>query len=138
MESYFNGIQGVVEYIDDILVTTKATEGHLKALNKVLSRLEKAGLCNMSTVFAPLYRLLRWSTSWRWGCVDHQAFEASKQLLTSAQLLDHYDPELEVKFLHSNTQDRPSFSICGYFTSVLERVRDKTNGLLTAIWHSMQ
>ena len=51
----------------------------------------------MSTVLAPLYRLLRHSTSWRWGCIEHQAFEhISKQLLTSAQLLVHYDPELEL------------------------------------------
>ena len=152
MESLFNGIPGVIVYIDDILVTGTTTEEHLKALDKVLSRLEKAGLClqkqkssfmqtsvtylghsieadgirplpekvavvrqahqpknvvelrsylglltyyskffpNMSTVLAPLYRLLCHSTSWRWGCAEHQAFEKSKQLLTSAPLVVHY------------------------------------------------
>ena len=45
MESLFNGIPGVVEYIDDIPVTSKVTEEHLTALDEVLSRLEKAGLC---------------------------------------------------------------------------------------------
>ena len=45
MESLLNGIPGVVVYIDDILVTGTTTEEHLKALDEVLSRLEKAGLC---------------------------------------------------------------------------------------------
>ena len=45
MESPLNGIPGVVVYIDDILVTSKMTEEHLKALDEVLSQLEKAGLC---------------------------------------------------------------------------------------------
>ena len=53
-------------------------------------------LPNMPTVLAALYRLLRRSTSWRWGCVEHQAHEVSKQLLTSAQLLVRHDPELEL------------------------------------------
>ena len=35
----------VVVYIDDILVTGKMTKEYLKALDKVLSPLEKAGLC---------------------------------------------------------------------------------------------
>ena len=45
MESPLNGIPGVVVYIDDILVTGQMTEEHLKALDEVLSQLEKAGLC---------------------------------------------------------------------------------------------
>ena len=45
MESLLNGIPGVIVYIDDILVTGTTTEEHLKALDEVLSRLEKAGLC---------------------------------------------------------------------------------------------
>ena len=49
MESLLNGIPGVIVYIDDILVTGMTTEEHLKALDKVLSRLEKAGLCLQKT-----------------------------------------------------------------------------------------
>ena len=45
MESLLNGIPGVIVYIDDILVTRTTTEEHLKALDEVLNRLEKAGLC---------------------------------------------------------------------------------------------
>ena len=43
MESLLKGIDGVVVYIDDILVTSK-TEEHLSALGEVLTRLESAGL----------------------------------------------------------------------------------------------
>ena len=41
MESLLNGIPGVIVYVDDILLTGTTTEEHLKALDEVLSRLEK-------------------------------------------------------------------------------------------------
>ena len=44
MESLLRGIQGVVVYIDDILVTGKTKADHLAALDEVLMRLENAGL----------------------------------------------------------------------------------------------
>ena len=44
MESLLQGIEGVVVYLDDILVTGSTEEAHLKALEEVLSRLERAGL----------------------------------------------------------------------------------------------
>ena len=44
MESLLQGIPGVVVYIDDILLTGSSQEEHLKALEKVLDCLEKAGL----------------------------------------------------------------------------------------------
>ena len=44
IESLLQGIEGVVVYIDDILVTGSSEEAHLKALDEVLSRLDRAGL----------------------------------------------------------------------------------------------
>ena len=44
MENLLSDIPGVVVYIDDILVTGPTTEAHLKSLEEVLRRLEKAGL----------------------------------------------------------------------------------------------
>lgn len=44
MENLLNGIPGVQVYIDDILVTGETTEDHLRSLEEVLRRLEKAGL----------------------------------------------------------------------------------------------
>jgi len=44
MEGLLAGIQGVVVYIDDILITGKSTSEHLSSLKAVLTRLENAGL----------------------------------------------------------------------------------------------
>ena len=44
IESLLKGIDGVVAYMDDILITGNSEENHLKALDEVLSRLDKAGL----------------------------------------------------------------------------------------------
>ena len=44
IESLLQGIDGVVVYLDDILVTGSTEEAHLKELEEVLRRLEQAGL----------------------------------------------------------------------------------------------
>ena len=44
MEGLLQGIPGVVVFCDDILITGCTEEEHLKALEEVLSHLEKAGL----------------------------------------------------------------------------------------------
>ena len=44
IESLLQGIEGVIAYLDDILITGNSEEAHLKALEEVLSRLERAGL----------------------------------------------------------------------------------------------
>ena len=44
IESLLQGINGVVVYLDDILITGESGEAHLKALDEVLSRLDRAGL----------------------------------------------------------------------------------------------
>ncbi len=44
MEVLLQGIPGVTVYIDDILVTGKDDQDHLKSLNEVLARLTKVGL----------------------------------------------------------------------------------------------
>ena len=44
MENLLQGIKGVVVYLDDILVTGRSEEDHLRALEEVLRRLERAGL----------------------------------------------------------------------------------------------
>ena len=50
----------------------------------------------MSTVLAPLYRLLRKDVPWQWTNQEEKAFVASKDLLTSSQLLVHFDPKLKL------------------------------------------
>ena len=44
IESLLQGVKGVVVYLDDILVTGNMEEMHLKSLEEVLMRLERAGL----------------------------------------------------------------------------------------------
>ena len=53
-------------------------------------------LPNLSSTLFPLYRLLRHSTPWCWTKKEPEAFYASKQLISSAPLLVHFDPELEI------------------------------------------
>ena len=44
MDQVLQGIPGVQCYLDDIIVTGRTREEHLKALDKVLGRLEEHGL----------------------------------------------------------------------------------------------
>ncbi|XP_064402603.1 uncharacterized protein K02A2.6-like [Halichondria panicea] len=156
MESLMQGLPHVVVYIDDILVTGSTEEEHLRTLEEVLDRLEKAGarlkrekcrfmlsmveylghrisadglqptdakikalkqapiprnvtqlkaflgllnyygkfVPNLSTLLAPLHKLLRKATAWIWGPDQQKAFDQAKQTLTSDRVLAHYDPSL--------------------------------------------
>ena len=53
-------------------------------------------LPNLSTELAPLYKLLQQSVPWKWNTEQQKAFDRSKQLLTSSQLLVHFNPDLEI------------------------------------------
>ena len=154
MDSLMQGLPGVVCYLDDILVTGKTNEEHRDNLEKVLQRLEEAGvrlkkekcvfavpeviylgyridahglhpvedkvhavmdapspqnvtelkaylgllnyygrfLPSLSTVLAPLHRLLAKDTKWHWNREQEAAFQESKQLLLKSQVLVHFDP----------------------------------------------
>ena len=45
LERVLQDIPGVVNYLDDILTTGGTEEDHLRSLEEVLKRLDKAGLC---------------------------------------------------------------------------------------------
>ena len=49
-------------------------------------------LPSLSSVLAPLYRLLRKNSHWSWGPAEDKAFQAAKAGLTSTSVLTHYDP----------------------------------------------
>ncbi len=46
----------------------------------------------ISTVLAPLYKLLKKNASWAWTETEDEAFQKSKDLLTLSSLLVHFDP----------------------------------------------
>ena len=50
-------------------------------------------LPNLSSTLAPLYSLLKASTPWQWTTNEEGAFQASKRLLLSSQVLVHFDPK---------------------------------------------
>ena len=53
-------------------------------------------LPNLSSVLAPLHRLLNSTTHWHWGKDQQQAFEQFKSFLKSSRLLVHYDDKKEL------------------------------------------
>ncbi|KAL7842144.1 hypothetical protein SRHO_G00238330 [Serrasalmus rhombeus] len=53
-------------------------------------------LQDLSKVLAPLYKLLHNDTKWQWCEEQEKAFKEVKELLQSAKLLVHFDPDKEV------------------------------------------
>lgn len=53
-------------------------------------------LPNLSTWLAPLHNLLRKSIKWHWGSGQRKAFEKSKQLIQSPEVLVHYDTQKDL------------------------------------------
>ncbi|XP_013385929.1 uncharacterized protein K02A2.6-like [Lingula anatina] len=51
-------------------------------------------LKNLSTVLAPLHELLHEKAKWHWKAEQERAFQESKKLLQSSQVLVYYNPEL--------------------------------------------
>ena len=53
-------------------------------------------LPNLSSLLTPLYKLLQKDNTWKWGEEQQHVFEKSKELLTSSNLLIHFDPKLQI------------------------------------------
>ena len=47
---------------------------------------------NLSTLLAPLHRLLHKQSTWTWGSEQQGTFDRVKGILTSDSVLAHYDP----------------------------------------------
>ena len=70
------------------LTQLRAYFGLLNSYNRFLP--------NLSSELFPLYSLLHNATSWHWGPNQDNAFQKSKHLLLSSQLLVHFDPSKEI------------------------------------------
>lgn len=94
----FNG-KGVKPVADKVEAISKAPEpndvSQLRAFLGMLNYYHKF-LPDLSTVLEPLHRLLRKEEKWQWQEQQQKAFERSKELLQSAQLLVHFDPTKEI------------------------------------------
>nr|XP_033495922.1 uncharacterized protein K02A2.6-like [Epinephelus lanceolatus] len=66
----------------------KAYLGLLNFYNKFLP--------NLSTLLAPMHKLLRKDELWSWGPEQEEAFKQSKELLQSSSVLVHYDEKKEL------------------------------------------
>ena len=53
-------------------------------------------LPDLSSVLAPLYKLLKKDVKWSWEAMQKTSFEEVKSLLTSDSVLVHYDPTVEL------------------------------------------
>ena len=61
-------------------------------------------LPDLATVLQPLLKLVRQGTKWCWKTEQQVAFEKSQELLQSADLLVHFQPDLEL-ILESDASD---------------------------------
>ncbi|XP_039511288.1 uncharacterized protein K02A2.6-like [Pimephales promelas] len=53
-------------------------------------------LPHLSTLLSPLHGLLRKETTWKWKAEQEQAFEESKRLMLSSDVLVHYDSQKDL------------------------------------------
>lgn len=89
-----NGLHPLEDKVKAILeAPSPRNASELKSYPGLLSYYGKF-LPDLSSVLAPLYQLLRKHVSWRWSSVERDAFQASKDLLSSSSLLVHSDPQV--------------------------------------------
>lgn len=177
VETLLQGLDGVVCFLDDILVTGKDRVEHIARLESVLSRLQDAGFklsiekCsffqpkisylgydidkeglhtseskilainnapaptnvtalksfiglvnyygkfvpNLADTLHPLYNLLKAKSKWEWTPSCDRAFKQIKQLLTSADILVHYNPDLPLCL----TTDASDFGISAVISHIM-------------------
>ena len=75
------------------VITEAPAPKSISQLNAELGMLNYYGnfLPNSSTILTPLYSLLHKNTPWNWGTAQKTAFSEAKMLLTSSQVLVHFD-----------------------------------------------
>lgn len=86
-------VEKKVKAIMDAPTPTNVTE--FKAYLGLLNYYKKI-LPNLATLLAPLHELLRQNVNWTWQQKQEEAFQKSKMLLNSADVLIHYSVDREL------------------------------------------
>ena len=94
-------VEAKVEAIQNAPVPENVTQ--LRAFLGMLNYYNRF-LPDIATVLEPLHRLLRQGTKWCWKTEQQVAFDKSKKLLQSANLLVHFQPDLKL-ILASDASD---------------------------------
>ena len=89
------GIQRTVDKVNAIQEAPKPQDvSQLRSFIGLVNYYSKF-LPDVSSVLAPLYRLVQKDKKWSWGKEQQKSFDEVKRLLTSESLLVHYDPSKE-------------------------------------------
>ena len=90
------GIQPMEDKVDAIAnAPSPKNVSELKSYLGMINYYQKF-LPNLSSVLAPLHKLLNGKSTWHWGKEQQLAFEQSKSFLKSSKLLIHYDDKKEL------------------------------------------
>ena len=96
-----DGLHPVADKIKAIVDAPRPQSVHeLKSYLGLLSYYSK-------TILAPLYTLLRKEATWHWSKNEEEAFTLSKELLTSSDVLVHYNPEHKLVLACDASASRP-------------------------------
>ena len=93
--------QAKVEAIKQVPTPSNVIE--LKAYLGILTYYSKF-LLNLSIVLAPLYELLKKDKKWTWQAAQIEAFQKSKDVLTSSNVLTHFNPDLPLTLASDASQ----------------------------------
>lgn len=76
---------------------------------------------NVSNVLSPLYQLLKKGIKFVWSQECNIAFEQVKKLLTSDNILVHFDPQLPIKLITDASNIAISSVLCHVYENGIER-----------------
>ena len=80
-----------IKAIQDYPAPTNKTE--LRRVNGMLNQLSRF-IPHLSSLNAPMRTLLKENRTWIWGPPQEEAFQRIKEMLTSTEVMSHYDPSL--------------------------------------------
>ncbi|XP_061192328.1 uncharacterized protein LOC133200561 [Saccostrea echinata] len=96
IDTILQGLNGVQCILDDMVITEPTNTTQLRAFLGLVNYYHKF-LPNLSSVPHPLHKLLEKEVKWQWTKECQEAFEEAKRLVTSDQVLCHYDPNLPIR-----------------------------------------